>query len=495
LLINLYRQSEQKVSKDYKHEVGYETLLKDWQVYKKQVPRGVSLVKGSGSIYLQFKTPNTSRSKYKCSCSFSIDGMIDAVRKAHKVAEALKSLTSEVEFWNWYNKEIKQESQLVDDQLTFEEAIAKVEADFWNRPDRRKRKRDKANPSDQSSWGDTYERFYKHLPVTKNLNITDIMTVIDKWNRGTKTYKGVVSSMKKLATLNNRKDIHDKLSELDVAQTEYKELQNVNLEDFIKWRDETLGITQSLHVNSKLEIRQAWLWVFSIQVVYGLRIHEVFAIANAFEPYITKDKVIIPALSDQENTENILVLQGKTLIGTTTKTGYRLARPQIPPKYPDLIERLDIKKPCIPNNRPRSKSADTIRKFFCMKAIEQLRRWNAPTTETHAFRHLANINGMQAGIPLEIRAQSMGHTPTMNDSTYKKRQSTQTTLDLYNNSNQNAIDFVTALAEAKKLVTVQPEYKEFTGKLLSIIYQKNHSEITGASTFGRSSQIANKPLR
>jgi hypothetical protein len=403
--------------------------------------------------------------------------MIDAVRKAHRVAEKLKNLDSEVEFWNWYDKEIKRESQLVDDRLTFGEAIAKVEDDFWGRPDRRKRKRDKDSPSDLSSWHDTYSRFYRHLPSAKNVNITDIQATISKWNRGTKTYKGVVSAMKKLASINHRQDIHDKLSELDVTQTEYKELQNVNLEDFLKWRDEALGITQSLHSNAKLEIRQAWLWTFSIQVVYGLRIHEVFAIANAFEPYQTKDKVIIPALNDPDNTENILVLQGKTLIDTTTKTGYRLARPQIPPKYPDLIERLEIKHPLFPINKPIRGSSKAIANFYNNRAWKKLRAWNAPTTETHAFRHLANINGMQAGIPLEIRAQSMGHTPAMNDGTYKKRQSTQTTLDLYNNSNQNAIDFVTALGEAKKLVKAQPEYKDIIAQLLSIIYQKNTNEI------------------
>lgn len=466
------------MSKDYKSEIGYESLLSDFKRYQKQTPRGVGLTRKGQNIYLQFKTPNTSRKPYACGCSFSLDGMVEALSKSVKVAEKLKKLDSEVEFWNWYNSEIKQESQLVDDRLTFAEAIAKVETDFWSRPDRRKRKREKSNPSDQSSWYDTYERFYKYLPSTKSLNVADIIAVIDEWNRGTKTYKGVVSSMKKLATLNGRKDIYDKLSELDVSQTEYKELQNVNLEDFLGWRDKTLGITQSLHPNSKPEIRQAWLWAFSIQVVYGLRIHEVFAIANAFEPYVTKDKVTIPPLNSQDNTENILVLQGETLIGTTTKTGYRLARPQIPPKYPDLIERLDIKNPLFPTNKPRSKSADTIRKFHCNKANEQLTRWSAPITQTHALRHLANINGMQAGIPLEIRAQSMGHTPGMNDSTYKKRQSTQTTLDLYNNSNQNAIDFVTALAEAKKLVTEDETNREVIIRLLSIIYQKDSKALT-----------------
>jgi integrase len=405
--------------------------------------------------------------------------MHEAVRKSHLVKTKLTNLASEVEFWNWYKEEIEEESQLVDDRLAFGEAIAKVESNFWGRPDRRKRERDRNNPSDISSWNDTYGRFYKHLPGGKLLNVKTIMEVLGNWKKGTKTYKGAVSAMKKLSDLNKRKDIYEELNSLDVTQTEYKDLQNATLKDFLMWRDRILGITASLHPNVHLDVRKAWLWVFSIQVVYGLRIHEVFAIANAFEPYLTKDKVTIPALNDPASSENILVLKGKTLMGTTTKTGYRLAKPQIPPKYPDLIEKLEIKTPLFPVNAPRSKSADTIRKFYCNKATEQLRRWGAPTTETHAFRHLANINGMQAGISQEVRAKSMGHTLAMNESVYKKRQSTQTTLDLYNNSNSHAIDFVTALSETKKLLRTDPESKKSFSKLLSIIYQKSADEIYG----------------
>ncbi|PSB05763.1 hypothetical protein C7B62_24505 [Pleurocapsa sp. CCALA 161] len=80
---------------------------------------------------------------------------------------------------------------------------------------------------------------------------------------------------------------------------------------------------------------------------------------------------------------------------------------------------------------------------------------------------------MQAGISLEVRAQSMGHTPGMNDRGYKKRQSTQTTIDLLLNSNSNAIDFVTALAEAKKLIKEDENNREIVIKLLSVIYQKD----------------------
>jgi hypothetical protein len=173
---------------------------------------------------------------------------------------------------------------MADDLLTFAEAIAKVEDDFWDRPDRRKRKRDKENPSDLSSWNDTYGRFYRHLPAEHLVNIKDLFTVVSRWKKGTKTYKGVVSAMKKLSTLSKRKDIYEELSNLDTAQTEYKDLQNATLKDFLTWRDKALGITASLHRNASIGVRKDWLWVFSMQVVYGLRIHEVFAIANAFEP-------------------------------------------------------------------------------------------------------------------------------------------------------------------------------------------------------------------
>jgi hypothetical protein len=121
------------VSKDYANEIGYEALLSDFKRYQKQTPRGVGMAKKGQNIYLQFKTPNTARKQYACGCSFTLDGMVDALRKSNKVAKALKSFTSEAEFWQWYDKEIKEESQLQDDLITFGEAIALVEDDFWER--------------------------------------------------------------------------------------------------------------------------------------------------------------------------------------------------------------------------------------------------------------------------------------------------------------------------------------------------------------------------
>ena len=467
------------MSTDYTNEIGYESLLADFKRYQKLTPRGVGMKRTGRNIYLQFKTPNTSRKTYACNCSFTLDGMVEALRKSKLVKEQLESLTSEVEFWNWYDKEIKNESQLVDDQMTFIQAIIEVKRDFWNRPSRTGRKREKSSPSDQSSWDDTYGRFYKHLPEYTRINLKAIQDVIDKWNKGTKTYKGAVSAMKRLARFAGNSEIENFLGKLDVSQTKYKDLNAVTLKDFLSWRDKTLGITSELSPRARIKIRQAWLWVFSAQVVYGFRIHEVFAIKNLFEPYTTKDGVSIPALNDPDNTDNLVVLDGVTEIGTTTKTGYRIARPNIPPKYPDLLERLDIKNPLLPANKPTIGSAKAVANFYNNSAWKKLNRWDAPTTETHALRHLANVNGMQAGIPLEVRAQSMGHTPAMNDSVYKKRQGTQTTIDLLLNSNQNAIDFVTAMAEAKKLVKQNENDKQIIAKLLSVIYQKRQDEIEG----------------
>ena len=106
------------MSKDYTNEIGYESLLSDFKRYQKETPRGVGMTRKGQNIYLQFKTPNTARKPYACGCTFTSDGMVNALKKSNKIAEALKGLTSEVEFWQWYDKEIKQESQLLDNQKT-----------------------------------------------------------------------------------------------------------------------------------------------------------------------------------------------------------------------------------------------------------------------------------------------------------------------------------------------------------------------------------------
>ena len=377
---------------DYNHEIGYESLQADFRRYQKQIPKGVSLQnKRNKTIVLKFKVNGKSKSK-GCNCSFTLDGMVEALKKAKLVANALQTIASETNFWEWYENEILDKNEIVDDKLTFSEAIKRVENDFWSRLSRTGRERDKSNPSDQASWIRTYECFYKHLPEATIFNIKDIQAVIEKQKRGTKNYRYVVSAMKKLAETNKRRSIRDQLSEIDVTQTVFMDLQSIDLEEFIAWTDKALGITEELPTNAKMKPRKAWVWAFSIQVVYALRINEVFAIKNLTKPFTTKDGVTIPALNDPTNMDNLIYIGEKTNLGTTVKTGSRIARPQIPPKYPTLIEDLAIKTPLLPDNKPRSSNPKSFRGFHCRTARKKLVQWNAPFTQTHADRHYNHSN-------------------------------------------------------------------------------------------------------
>ncbi len=186
----------------YNHEIGYETLLTDFKRYQKQSPRGVSLKRNRDTINLQFKIGNTSRKPYGCNCSFTLDGMVSALSKAHKVSDALKRFTSESEFWEWYNREIKEIGKIENDLLTFRDAIAVIEDDFWRRKDRRGNKRIKGHPSHETSYYTTYQQFYKHLPQDKVINLKDILTTSNHWQQGSKNYKDAMSAYRALVIKN-----------------------------------------------------------------------------------------------------------------------------------------------------------------------------------------------------------------------------------------------------------------------------------------------------
>ena len=460
---------------------GYLELLEDFKRYQKQTPKGVSLQnKRNQTILLRFKIDGKAKAM-GCNCSFTLDGMVSALSKSHKVAEKLKENIGLTEFWEWYDREIKEIGKIENDSLTFSEAIAVVETDFWRRKDRRGNKRVKGHPSHETSYQETYGRFYKHLPQNKAVNKKDILDTLARWEQGTKSFKDAMSAYRGLARRNKLDKLYRELQEIDSKQTEFRVNQTVTLEEFIEWRDCALGITEKLHPNSNLGTRKAWLWVFGIQIIYGLRINEIFAIKNldksVYDP--KTNKLIVHAYNDTKNNPHRLIYIGEeTNIGTTVKTGSRIARPMIPPKYPNLYTDWDLQNPKLPDNKPREgSSSKVIRGFHCNKAREYLSRWKAPFTQTHADRHLGNLLGLQAGIPVEVRAQSMGHSVTMNESIYKKRQGIQTQIDVLTNSNKQAIDFTSGLLEAKRVIEKFPNSQVPIVELLAKIYQKSEMDI------------------
>ena len=220
--------------------IGFERLIELFKDAQKESPKGVTLKrKGSGNkqrIYLQFKLGSTARQPYACNCTFTLDGIASASKKAVLVAQKLSECTSEVEFMRWYDKEIKEIGDIKNDVLTFGEVITKIENEFFDGYRLFKKppeKRDRNHPSDKTSWHKVYFAYYRYLPSDKPINLKDILDTLSSWKQGTKSYKDAVSVMKKLARTAKRKDILDELDELKSKQTEFRKKQTIGLDDFL----------------------------------------------------------------------------------------------------------------------------------------------------------------------------------------------------------------------------------------------------------------------
>ena len=405
--------------------------------------------------------------------------MVLALRKAKKISEALKTFTSESEFWEWYDKEIKEIGKIENDLLTFREAIAAVEDDYWKRRDRRKRKRIKGHPSDEATYNRTYGDFYAMLPQDKTVNLKDIEKVLTRWEQGDKQFKEAMNAFRKLASFNGFDSIYKKLKKINSTQTNFKEKQEIDLEGFMEWRDRVLGITVELSPRCHLDVRKAWLWVLGMQIFYGLRISEVFAIKNLDKPIKdNRGKIIIYPYNDTEhNPHRIIYVDDKTIIDTTTKTGYRPVKPMESNKYPHLYYDWDLHNPKLPDVKPKKDSKpETIAGFYHRAARARLKNWNAPFTQTHADRRLGNLLGIQSGLTDTVLAKNLGHTVGTNRKHYQTG-TIQTQIDILTQSNKQAIDFTSGLLEAKQIIKKYPNSSVAVVELISKIYQKSEHEI------------------
>jgi hypothetical protein len=285
------------VSTSADYLIGYERILDYFKQAQKECPKGVGLKKDSKAkrsyITLQFKLGDKRVNK-TCGCYLTMQGITDALRKAHLVATALESFSSETQFLSWYDDVILEKNIIKNDLITFGDAIAKVEKEYWDGRTKRRQRRDTNNASHQSSWRETYNDFSKLLPQDTIANLPNIFLATNIKKQGTKSFKGCLCAMKKLAETIGDTNLLGKLKEVDGTQTEFKEdLQTLSVEDFWKLREQVLNIPLS-DKRYKPESRKRWLWVFSMQLVYGFRVHEVFAVQNIDKPFKTKDGITIP---------------------------------------------------------------------------------------------------------------------------------------------------------------------------------------------------------
>lgn len=168
----------------------------------------------------------------------------------------------------------------------------KVEKEYWDGRTKRRQQRDRSNASHQSSWGCVYGQYFKLFPGDAIVNSVDILSIIHTKKQGTKCFKNCLCAMKKLAETIGDTELLCRLKEIDGTQTEFREdLQTLSVDDFLDLRNQVLSVSDDKRYH--LESRKRWLWVFSMQMVYGFRVHEVFAIQNIDKPFKTKDGVVI----------------------------------------------------------------------------------------------------------------------------------------------------------------------------------------------------------
>ncbi|MEG4941706.1 hypothetical protein [Microcoleus sp. F4-D5] len=250
-----------------------------------------------------------------------MQGITDALNKAHLVATALESFSSKTQFLSWYDDIILQKNIIKNDLMTFGEAITKVEKEYWDGRTKRRQQRDRSNISQQRSWNVVYGHYYKLLPQNTVVNLADILSAVSSKKKGTKCFKNCLCAMRNLAETIQNTDLLNRLKEVDGTQTEFRQdLQSISVNEFLKLREEILTVPDDKRYH--LESRKRWMWVLSMQVVYGFRVHEVFAVQNIDKPFTAKDGVIIPALIEPNNIKMIAVVGDKTLLDTTTKTGW-----------------------------------------------------------------------------------------------------------------------------------------------------------------------------
>ncbi|HEY9903017.1 MAG TPA: hypothetical protein V6D43_11415 [Candidatus Sericytochromatia bacterium] len=331
--------------------------------------------------------------------------------------------------------------------LTFAEAIAKQADIYWDDTDRKRRRRDRANISQQATYKDVYGRFYALLPGDKLFNAQDLLDVLATKERGTKVYGDCLYALRKLAAIAEHGGAIAALANIKHVQTKFAELQNAELDSFLDWM-----LQCRLSASERYrEQRERWLWVYAMQLIYGFRVSEVFAITNLDKPFRTRDGVTIPALRNTDNERMIAVVGEHTAAGTTTKTGYRLAAPMLPPSHPNLIDELNIRGGSPPVVNINTQDPSEITRRYAHNAGLMLRKWGAPITQTHALRHLANQNGRQAGISAEDRAANLGHSVTMNSSTYLKREATNTRLAAIDAQNSRILPLEGAIAVLRRV--------------------------------------------
>ncbi|MGI0498809.1 recombinase [Limnospira platensis CENA597] len=415
----------------------YARFLKAYQEFKGECPRGVSLkLQKTGTRYnllLQFKQPPTGkRSSKTANLECTPEGVLDGVKKAKLVSEALGTTSSASEFWDWYDKTILGQNQIKDNLITYREIFQQIEDEYfagYNRNTGRKRSRDIV--SDLSSYESTKGTYFKLFPNWDEYPSWEgfkamLYTPLRNGEQliGSKTFKERYYILKAIAEKSpNKEHLLKQLEPINPKQTQFIKKQRISIDAFKDWWYSAKQEAYTIKSNTISNNRHSWLWVAGMAVMYGLRPTEIAAAVNLTKCYVTDDGVIIKALSDPDNQDNYLVLgdyvyftdaEGRKV---SIKTGGRIVAPI--PSF-DMFEFLELKRPLLPEYSPtKGVQPKTITSGFDKKFTNTIFSMKCPVTQKYAFRRLYNLLGEKYGLPIELRARLMGHSTIVNEGKYK----------------------------------------------------------------------------
>ncbi|CAD5934000.1 hypothetical protein PCC9214_01479 [Planktothrix tepida] len=445
---------------------------------RKECPKGVSLkLHDNRLLFLQFIDPSTSkRTSRACNVTFTEKGILDAVDKAYKVAEALKRFTTSSDFWNWYGVEIIDKNIIENDLVTYREIFKQIEDNFFkgrHRNTGRKRERDINKPggaSDIASFRRQYGVIFDMFPNWDTYPTwEELKNIWFTLEQGTKSFKDAKTTMLAIAELTpNNTKLLKQIKSVNATQTKFKEKQSISLDEFLSWYKEAYSSIEFLDREDRKLSKKSWLWVSAMCVLYGLRPSEIAASLNLDKPY-TKDGVTIHPITDSVNNPECTIVVGEfTYFGTSTKTGFRVINP-VPLKH--LWEELKITDPLLPIYSPKPDSKpETIASGFDHLYDMRMKSYKCPITQKYAFRHLYNQLLEMCGINTSVRSRLMGHSETTNQGTYKKRRNLKTELNIINSVNKKTpltLDIVKTQLESSGFDLNDPSVKA----MLKIIYQ------------------------
>lgn len=478
-----------KQNNEYK---GYQEIIDYCKFIKSQMPKGISLLVNGKRLYFQFSTKYKSRSKYATGENYTILGLNHCLEKAILIDQRLKNYESEIDFWAWYDETIKGiNKNATNDLITFKDAINKVRVGFFSVADKRGLPRKEDRESDQKSYDRENGRYFNKLPLDKTVNYQILYDTLFGYcdNKNERKFQDCLRAFLRLCEYNELESIHKKLSKLKVSKNKrnpnhkHQKQSPLTIDEFILFRQQIIN-----EDNQYQEEREFWAFIFSMQVLFGLRIGELLSAKNLDKDYIpsqdlseqSDDHTIFRAISDPDNYNNYLYIGNYTDDDNkTAKTGHKICLPFIHPNYPNLLEVLEIKQ-----NIPRfiNRLKNYGYRQFVHRGKSNLEKWSEKylqrkISQTHTNRKLGNANGIAAGIPDSIRAKSLGHSVEMNYKYYQNFNS-QVILDLFESSKKHKqpISFQLAIKLVEqKLQNIDDEkrddMKSFIWDLLKDIYQ------------------------